>query len=86
MDSTVAVQIKGLGFAVQAAINSAIAFSRSGTLQKDPRRTRLQVNYPNQRSTRFNRLELGAQNATQIVDVAGAKRGPWSGYACRSCP
>jgi hypothetical protein len=46
----------------------------------------LQVNYPNQRSTRFNRLELGAQNATQIVDVAGAKRGPWSGYACRSCP
>src|ERR1700756_5378131 len=58
MDSTVAVQIKGFGFLFQAARNSVIAFSRSSTLRKEPRRMRLLVNSPNQRSTRFSQLEL----------------------------
>src|SRR6266403_1164870 len=41
MDSTVAVQTKGFGFSFQAARNSVIAFSRSSTLPKEPRRIRL---------------------------------------------
>src|SRR5882762_1435271 len=58
MDCTVAVQTNGFGFSFQAARNSVIAFSRSSTLPKEPRRIRLLVNSPNQRSTRFSQLEL----------------------------
>ena len=39
-------------------MNSVIAFWRSSTLRKEPRRIRLLVNSPNQRSTRFSQLEL----------------------------
>ncbi|MGH8651519.1 MAG: hypothetical protein ACREYE_04755, partial [Gammaproteobacteria bacterium] len=38
MSSTVAVQMKGLGFWVQACLNSSIASFKSGTLTKLPRR------------------------------------------------
>ncbi len=38
MSSTVAVQMKGLGFWFQACINSSIASFKSGTLTKLPRR------------------------------------------------
>ncbi|MGH8655922.1 MAG: hypothetical protein ACREYE_28745, partial [Gammaproteobacteria bacterium] len=38
MSSTVAVQMKGLGFWFQACLNSSIASFKSGTLTKLPRR------------------------------------------------
>src|SRR5256884_5691264 len=58
MSSTVAVQMNGLGFSFQACINASIACFRSGTLTKLPRRIAFSVNSRNQRSTRFNQLEL----------------------------
>ena len=58
MDSTVAVHTNGFGFSFQAAKNSAIACCSSATLPNEPRRMRLLVNSPNQRSTRFSQLEL----------------------------
>jgi hypothetical protein len=58
MESTVAVQTKGFGFSFQAAKNSAIACCSSATLPNEPRRMRLLVNSPNQRSTKFSQLEL----------------------------
>src|SRR6266508_4422845 len=58
MDSTVAVQTKGLGCSFHTARNSAMAFSRSSTLWNESRRTRLVVNSANQRSIRFSQLEL----------------------------
>ena len=58
MDSTVAVHTKGLGSWFHAARNSSMACSRSSTLTNTPRRMRLPVNSPNQRSTRFSQLEL----------------------------
>lgn len=58
MDSTVAVQTKGLGFSFQAARNSLIAAIKSSTLKKESRRILLLVSSPNQRSIKFNQLEL----------------------------
>ena len=51
-------RIRRSGFSFQAAMNSVIAFSRSSMLRQEPRRIRLLVNSPNQRSTRFSQLEL----------------------------
>ena len=59
---------KGFGFHL-AARNSPIAFCRSFTLLKDPRRTRLEVSSPNHRSTRFNQLELVGTSAGENEDV-----------------
>src|SRR6266542_1399088 len=53
MDSTVAVQTKGLGWSFHKARNSAMAFYRSSTLLNESRRTRLVVNSANQRSIFF---------------------------------
>jgi len=50
MDSTVAVQTKGLGFSFQTARNSSIAATRSSTLRNESRRMRLFVSSANQRS------------------------------------
>src|SRR5207247_10961284 len=58
IDSTVAVHTNGLGSLFQAARNSSMAFCKSSTLTKTPRRMRLPVNSPNHRSTRFSQLEL----------------------------
>lgn len=58
MESTVAVQTNGPGSWFHTAIYSSIAAIKSSTLTKTPRRTRFPVNSPNQRSTRFNQLEL----------------------------
>src|SRR5207244_645197 len=58
MESTVAVQTKGLGFSFHAARNSSIACLSSGTLPKESRRILLLVSSPNQRSTRLSQLEL----------------------------
>ena len=58
MDSTVAVQTNGFGFSFHTATYSSMAAIKSATLTKMPRRTRLPVNSPNQRSTKFNQLEL----------------------------
>ena len=58
MESTVAVQINGLGASFEAARNSWMAAIRSSTLQKESRRIRLLVNSANQRSIRFNQLQL----------------------------
>ena len=58
MSSTVAVQMKGFGSSFQALRNSSIACFKSGTLTKLPRRIALSVNSRNQRSTKFNQLEL----------------------------
>src|SRR3981081_1444133 len=55
---TVAVQINGLGFSFQACMNSSVACFKSGTLTKLPRRIAFSLNSLNQRSTRFNQLEL----------------------------
>ncbi len=57
MDSTVAVQTKGLGFSFQAGKNSSMAWRRSATLANEPRRILLRVNSPNQRSTKFSQRE-----------------------------
>ena len=70
IDSTVAVDTKGFGSAFQAARNSSIAFSRSSTLIKTPRRMRLLVSSPNQRSTRFNQR---AQNPKVRFGVRGLR-------------
>ena len=43
LDSTVAVHTKGLGSSFQAARNSRIAFFRSPTLKKAPRRIHCRV-------------------------------------------
>ena len=54
-----------------------IAFSRSSTLRKEPRRIRLLVNSPNQRSTRFSQLELvGARTFSSYCSFA------YSALAC----
>jgi hypothetical protein len=52
MSSTVALQMNGLGVLFQACINASIACFRSG------RRIAFAVNSLNQRSTKFNQLEL----------------------------
>src|SRR5262249_38433837 len=58
IDSTVAVHTKGLGSSFQAARNSRIAFFRSPTLKKAPRRIHCRDSSLNQRSTKFSQLEL----------------------------
>ena len=58
MSSTLAVQINGLGFRFQASKKLAMAVCKSGTLTKLPRRIAFSVNSANQRSTKFNQLEL----------------------------
>ena len=58
IDSTVAVQTKGLGFSFQASRNSRMAFCKSSTLKNAPRRIHWRDNSPNQRSTKFSQLEL----------------------------
>jgi hypothetical protein len=58
ISSTVAVQMKGLGSSFQAVRNTLIARFKSGTLTKLARPIALSVNSLNQRSTRFNQLEL----------------------------
>jgi hypothetical protein len=58
MPSTVAVQMKGFGFSFQLRMNSSIAWFRSGTLTKLARLMALSLNSRNQRSTKFNQLEL----------------------------
>ena len=73
IDSTVAVQTKGLGFSFQASKNSSMALCRSATLAKEPRRILLLVNSPNQRSTRFNQLELVG---TKCADKPGVTLEP----------
>src|ERR1700687_5190978 len=85
MDSTVAVQTKGFGFSFHAARNSAIACFSSETLLNEPRRMRLLVNSPNQRSTRFSQLEL-VGSGRQSAGGASAKRGRWDACAYRNCP
>jgi hypothetical protein len=58
IDSTVAVQTKGLGFSFQASRNSAMASCRSAMLKKAPRRLLRRDHSPNQRSIKFSQLEL----------------------------
>ena len=57
IDSTVAVQTKGVGSAFQTSGQSSMAVTRSATLAKTPRRIRFPVSSPNQRSIRFSQLE-----------------------------
>ena len=75
MDSTDAVQTKGRGVSFQASVNSWIAFWRSGTLLNAPLRTAFWVNSANQRSTRFNQLEL-------VGIKCGLKRGCLIRHSC----
>ena len=58
MFSTVAVQMKGRGASFHVAKNASIAWIKSGTLTKAPRRIAFSLNSSNHRSTRFNQLEL----------------------------
>src|SRR6266853_4058435 len=58
IESTVAVQTKGLGLAFHTARKSSIAAVRSATLRKESRRMRLLVNSANQRSKRLSQLQL----------------------------
>jgi hypothetical protein len=58
MDWTVAVQTKGFGSSFQAFRKSVMALCKSSTPKNEPRRTRLEVSSPNQRSIRFSQLEL----------------------------
>src|ERR1700682_2589602 len=58
MDSTVAVQTKGLGSSFHAVRNASMEAFNSSTLRKTPRRIALLSRWPNQRSTKFNQLEL----------------------------
>src|SRR5208283_2944674 len=75
MSSTVALQMNGLGFLFQACINASIACFRSGTLTKLPRRIAFSVNSLNQRSTKFNQLEL-------VGTKWHTKRGCFLSHAC----
>ncbi len=56
--STGALHTNGFGSSLWASINSWIAANNSLTFLKLPRRIRLSVILPNQRSTRFNQEEL----------------------------
>ena len=58
MDATVAVHTKGFGSLFQAVKKASMAAWRSSTLRNTPRRIALSSRAPNQRSTRFNQLEL----------------------------
>src|SRR5216683_1158980 len=58
VDSTVAVQMNGFGSLFQAVRNASMDAFNSSTLRKTPRRIALLSKCPNQRSTRFNQLEL----------------------------
>src|SRR5215510_4539182 len=58
MDSTVAVQTNGFGSWFQAARNASMDAFRSSTLRNTPRRIAFWSKWPNQRSTKFNQLEL----------------------------
>ena len=58
MESTVAVHTNGLGLSFHTAMYSSMAAIKSCTLTNTPRRTRFPVSSPNQRSTKFNQLEL----------------------------
>ncbi len=65
-----AVQTKGLGFSFQAAMNSVIAFSRSFTLRKEPRRIRLLVNSPNQALDQIQPTGTGGHKVRDKARVA----------------
>ena len=58
MDSTEAVQTKGLGFSLFTSRYSSMAAMRSLTLWKTPRLIRFSVISLNQRSTRLSQEEL----------------------------
>jgi hypothetical protein len=58
MSSALAVQTNGVGSAFHCAMKSKIAWIKSGTLAKLPRRTALPLSSANQRSTKLSQLEL----------------------------
>ena len=75
-----AVQTKGLGLLFQASKNSSMAWCRSATLAKEPRRIFLRVNSPNQRSTKFSQLELvgtKCETGKGATEIDLTKDGHW---------
>src|SRR5271165_5098113 len=58
ISSALAVQTNAVGSAFHCAMKSKLAWIKSGTLAKLPRRTALPLSSANQRSTMLSQLEL----------------------------